>query len=76
MAPSKIRIGIVGWGRIAHDLARLLEPFEVDLMVYSRRGTLAEQLIGQVPEVLKTGRRTGRARPATAHRWTALTAVR
>lgn len=36
------RIGIVGWGRIAHDLARLLEPFEVDLMVYSRRGTPAD----------------------------------
>ena len=32
-------IGLVGWGRIAANLAALLQPWGVRLLVYSRRGT-------------------------------------
>ncbi len=31
-------IGLIGWGRIAHTLAELLQPWKVTLLVYSRRG--------------------------------------
>jgi phosphoglycerate dehydrogenase-like enzyme len=35
-------IGLVGWGRIAQLLAQLLQPFDVKLLVYSRRGAPAD----------------------------------
>jgi phosphoglycerate dehydrogenase-like enzyme len=36
------RIGLVGWGRISANLAALLQPWGVQLDVYSRRGTPAD----------------------------------
>lgn len=35
-------VGLVGWGRIAQLLAQLLQPFGVELLVYSRRGAPAD----------------------------------